>query len=76
MFDRELEYFIAHQDDLVARHGGKTIVLVGSEVVGVYDSPLQAYLEEAKRRALGTFMIQRCEPGPDAYTVTLANAYA
>lgn len=76
MFDREFRYFIEHQDDLVARHRGKILVLVGEEVVGVYETPLQAYVEESRKRTLGTFMIQRCIPGPDAYTITLANAYA
>ena len=76
MFDTELHYFIAHQDDLVAKYPGKVIVLQGTEVRGAYDTPLQAYLDASARLEPGTFMLQRCEPGPAAYTVTLNSAVA
>lgn len=74
MFDKELAYFIAHQDELVAQHKGKTLILQGEDVVGVEDTPLKAYLAALKCFVPGTFMLQPCEPGKDAYTVTLANA--
>ncbi len=72
MFERELKYFIAHQQELVAQHAGKTLVIRGDGVDGVYGSPLEAYLDAQKKYAPGTFMIQPCEPGPSAYTVTLS----
>ncbi len=71
MFDTELKYFIAHQDELVARYRAKVLVIRGEEVAGVYGSALEAYLEAQKQFAPGTFMIQPCEPGPEAYTVTI-----
>lgn len=73
MFDKELSYFIAHQDELVAKHLGKTLVLRGETVEGAYDTPLQAYLTAQKQFPAGTFMIQRCLPGPSAYTVTISS---
>ena len=73
MFDTELNYFKAHQDELVAKHQGKTLVIRGENVEGAYDSALQAYLEAQKRFELGTFMIQSCEPGPEAYSVTISS---
>ena len=73
MFDTELNYFKAHQEELVAKHQGKTLVICGEKVEGAYDSPLQAYLEAQKRFKLGTFMIQSCVPGPDAYSVTISS---
>lgn len=72
MFQNELEYFITHQDELVQQHRGKVLVLKGQQVVGVYDTTLIAYLEAQKTHPLGTFMLQPCEPGPDAYTVTIS----
>ncbi|MEQ1572755.1 MAG: hypothetical protein ABL993_00780 [Vicinamibacterales bacterium] len=69
--DTELKYFIAHQDELVARHRAKVLVIRGEEVAGVYGSTLEAYLEAQKQFAPGTCMIQPCEPGPEAYTVTI-----
>lgn len=72
MFEQEMRYFIQHQDELVKKHSGKVLVLKGETVVGVYDSTLDAYLEAQKEHELGTFMIQTCVPGPEAYTVTIS----
>ena len=74
MLEEELQYFIDNQGELLKRHLGRALVIRGKEVVGVYETPLQAYLASKKNYELGTFLIQRCEPGPDAYTITLANA--
>jgi len=72
MFDEEFQFFIAHQDELVAKHKGQFLVLQGSRVIDVRPTLLEAYLEGNRRFAPGTFMLQRCEPGPEAYTVTLS----
>lgn len=71
MFDTELNYFIAHQDELVSKYQGKTLVIRGERVEGAYDSALGAYIEGQKQFPLGSFMIQPCEAGPSAYTVRL-----
>jgi hypothetical protein len=71
MFEKELAFFIAHQDELVARHRGKTLVIRDEGVEGAYGSALEAYLAAQKQFPLGTFMLQPCEPGPSAYTVTI-----
>ena len=42
-------------------------------VEGAYESPLDAYLSAQERFPVGTFMIQPCEPGPMAYTVTISS---
>lgn len=74
-FDVELDYFIQHQDELVQKHRGKFLVLKGREVVGVHQTALEAYLEASKKYELGSFMIQPCEPGPEAYTVTISSQF-
>ena len=71
MFTKELQFFIQHQDELVQKYEGKTLAIKDEEVLGVYDNPLSAYLETQKEYEVGTFMIQPCEPGPSAYTVTI-----
>lgn len=73
MFETELAFFIAHQNELVAKHHGKTLVIRGEHVEGAYDSPLAAYLAAQSQFPLGTFMLQPCEPGPRAYTVTISS---
>jgi hypothetical protein len=72
MFDTELLYFIKHQDELVAQHRGKTLVIRGETVEGVYPDALHAYLDAQQKFDFGTFMIQPCEPGPAAYTVMIS----
>ena len=72
MFERELAFFIAHQDELVDKHRGRTLVIRDQAVVGVYDSALEAYLKAQAQHPLGTFMIQPCTPGPEAYTVRIS----
>ena len=59
----------------MAKHRGKTLVIRGENVEGAYASPLEAYLSAQKRFPIGTFMIQPCEPGPDAYTVTINSVH-
>lgn len=71
MFDQELAFFIAHQDELVQKFRGKILVLRGENVEGVYDSPLEAYLCAQKQFPVGTFMIQPCQSGRSAYSVSI-----
>lgn len=72
MFESELKYFITHQGELVQKYRGQTLIIRGEAVMGAYPTPLQAYLAAQHEFEPGTFMIQRCEPGPEAYTVTIA----
>jgi len=74
MFEKEFDYFVAHQKELVEKYRGKVLVLKGAKVVGVYPNALDAYLSAKKKHKPGTFMIQPCVPGPEAYTVTIATA--
>ena len=74
MFNEELEFFIANQNDLVNKYKGKILVIKGKKIVGVYSTHIEAYLSVQKTNELGSVMIQECSPGPDAYTVTIATA--
>ncbi|MFZ2445916.1 MAG: hypothetical protein WAW37_06130 [Syntrophobacteraceae bacterium] len=73
MFIEELNFFIENQDQLVREHRGKVLVIKGRNVIGVYPSSLSAYLETQKEHELGSFMIQLCLPGPEAYTVNISS---
>lgn len=69
MLRDEFHHFIEHQDDLVKLYNGKYIVIKNRKVIGQYDTIWAAYIETQKEHELGTFLIQKCEPGPEAYTV-------
>jgi len=73
MFTEELEFFKANQEELVRKHQGKILVIKGQAVVGAYTDIWSAYEEAQKEHPLGTFMLQPCEPGPQAYTVTITS---
>jgi len=68
LLKREFEYYIAHQDELVKQYNGKYIVIKNQQVIGVYDSQLKAIEETTKVHELGTFLVQKCEPGKESYT--------
>ena len=70
MLDEEFQYFLDNQEALVAKYPDKVIVIVGSEVVGAYDSHQEAVSAALKQYERGTFLVQECKPGPDAYTLT------
>jgi len=67
---KEFEYYLEHQAELVKKHNGKFIVIKECKVIGEYDSPLEAVEEASKRHKLGTFLVQKCEPGSASYTQT------
>jgi len=67
--EKEFHYYLDHQDEMVAKYNGKVLVIKGEEVIGVFDDEVNAVLETAKIHPRGTFLVQRCTPGPDAYTV-------
>lgn len=73
MLDKEFKYYLEHQDELVSHYNGKYIVLIGEQVVGAYDNREDAYYSSMEKYEPGTFMIQLCTPGDDAYTVRYYN---
>ena len=73
---KEFEFFKQNQDKLVAEHEGKFVVISGEQVVGAYDSELDAYHEAQKSHPLGTFLIQHCIPGTEGYTKTFHSRVA
>jgi hypothetical protein len=70
MLEKEFKYYLDHQKSLVKKYNNKYIVIKGEKVIGSYDSNEEAYFETIKTHELGTFIIQLCTPGPEAYTQT------
>jgi len=69
MLEKEFQYYIDNQNELVRKYNGKYIVIKNQQVIGAYNSHLEAYNESLKSNKLGTFLIQHCFPGPESYTV-------
>jgi hypothetical protein len=68
MLEKEFQYYLDHQSELVKKYDGKYLTIKENEVIGVYDDKNQAYFEEQKKHDLGTFLIQFCAPGSMFYT--------
>ncbi|MFV2073636.1 MAG: hypothetical protein ACC742_13410, partial [Thermoanaerobaculales bacterium] len=67
---REFHYYLEHQDELVEKYNGKVIAIKNREVIGVFNSLLEALTETCKDHEIGTFLIQKCSPGDDDYSMT------
>jgi hypothetical protein len=68
--EKDFNYYVEHQDELVKKYDGKFVVIKDSEVIGVYDSELEAVQKTAEKHELGTFLVQKCEQGSESYTQT------
>ena len=66
--EKEFNYYIENQKELVKKYNGKFIVIKNKKIIGVFDSELKAIEEISKTEKLGTFLIQKCEPGVESYT--------
>lgn len=73
---RQLEYFKAHQEELVKKHEGKFLVINDQKVQGVYDTEIEAYTDAKNKFDLGTFLIQQCLSGQESYTQTFHSRIA
>jgi len=68
--EKEFKYYLDHQDELVEKYNGKFVVIKDCNVIGVFDSELEAVKKTAEKHELGTFLVQKCEPGNESYTHT------
>ena len=70
MLDKEFKYYIDNQTELLKKYKGRVVVIKGEQVVGDYDNYEDALFDSAEKFELGTFLIQECTEGEDAYTQT------
>lgn len=73
---KEFNYYLTHQKELIGKYKGRFIVIKGEEIIGDYKSELEAVEETSKQYELGTFLVQKCEPGSDDYTYTFHSRVA
>lgn len=66
--EKEFNYYLDNQDELVKKYNGKFIVIKNQKVIGDYSTELEAIKKTSQKEKLGTFLIQKCEPGVDSYS--------
>jgi len=70
---KDLEWYIANQEELSARYNGKVLLIVDQMLIGAFASMDEAYTAALKSYVPGTFTLQPCSPDSDSYTLTLYN---
>ena len=68
MLRNEFDWYLANQNSLVERYSGKHLVIKDNKVVSAFDTAMDALTNAKKMYQPGTFLIQLCTPGEDAYT--------
>ena len=68
--EKEFNYYLENQDELVKNYNGKFVVIKDCNVIGAFDSELEAIEKVSEKHELGTFLVQKCEPGSESYSAT------
>jgi hypothetical protein len=76
MLEKEFDYYLAHQAELVKKYKGRFLVIRGAQVVGDYATRVEASKKSSSKYAPGTFLIQECQPGKNSYTYTFHSRVA
>jgi len=70
ILEKEFKYYIDNQKEFVDKYNGKFIVIKDQQVIGTYDSEVEAIESTKDKHEMGTFLVQKCEPGSESYTQT------
>jgi len=68
--EKEFEFYLKNQGEFAKKYNGKYIVIKNQEVIGVFESEIEAIEKTSASHQLGTFLVQKCEPGKESYTQT------
>lgn len=56
--DREFEFYKKNKEALLSKYENRFIVIVGHEVIGVFDDDIEAVENARKNHPPGTFLVQ------------------
>lgn len=73
---QNFDFYLAHQEDMVAAHNGKFVVIKDCKVIGEYRDRVAAIEETQKSHELGTFLVQFVAPGDASHTQTFHSRVA
>jgi hypothetical protein len=65
MLEKEHQFYLDNRESLRKKHLGKRVVIVKDQILGVYDSDLEALAETIKTREMGTFCIKYIPVNPE-----------
>jgi len=64
----DFDYFIENYQKLYQKYGHKFIVIKDKNILGSYDTELDAINETSKTLPLGSFIVQECNGDESGYT--------
>jgi hypothetical protein len=73
MLKELFEWYLTNQTELVKKYNGKFLVIKDNKVVGVYGEEYDAFVESEGKYDPGTYLIQKCTPGNEAYTQSFSS---
>lgn len=59
MFEREYAFYEAHKAEFREKHLNKWLVIAGDSLLGVFDTPKDAFIAAGRRYKPGEFMLHR-----------------
>ena len=62
---KEFEFYQEKKSEFISKYKDKYIVIVGQEVVGIYDDKMEAIDKTKEENSLGTFLVQHVSKGSD-----------
>ncbi len=65
---QEFDYYLSHQAELAEKYRGRFVVIHGQSVVGDYNDATTAFQKSSKLYPVGTFLVQKAEPGKESVT--------
>jgi hypothetical protein len=69
---KALKYYKEHQEELVAKYNGKTLIFRDDEILDVKNSIEEAYNYALEKYGIGDFSLQEVAPGEGSYTAYIA----
>ena len=60
MLDIEYQYYKDHKNEFDAKYNNKFIIIIGNNIIGIYDDIDTALKETLQKHKAGTFLLQKC----------------
>jgi hypothetical protein len=65
---QDFAYYQKNSNDIISKYQGKWVVIKNCEILGAYESLVEAINETTKKHELGTFLVQLAKDGADKAT--------